>query len=153
MASEEKYREEELEIELFLSGRFVYASDNDEMLVPVHRLKELLRLYALRARDKQRACPLCGLRVTDTSAPCLHKLAAPPAGESALLRAAKGRWHKKHPNSETTGWDERDYKLWSDLGQLKSYGRLNKIDHMVSLREVEELIRSHAEERFNAKTH
>lgn len=49
------------------------------------------------------------------------------------------------------GWDERDYKLWSALGVLPSYGRVNRTDHLVSLAEVEALLEKHAEERFNAK--
>ena len=47
------------------------------------------------------------------------------------------------------GWDERDYKLWSALRVLHSYGRKSRTDHIVSLAEVEELLRKHAEERFN----
>jgi hypothetical protein len=46
------------------------------------------------------------------------------------------------------GWDERDYKLWSALGGLPSYGRKDKTDHLISLAEVEALLRNHAEERF-----
>lgn len=54
-------------------------------------------------------------------------------------------------NLKTNGWDERDYKLWSDLGQLPSYGRIDKTDHLVSLNQVEELLRKHAEKRYAAK--
>lgn len=46
------------------------------------------------------------------------------------------------------GWDERDYKLWSAIGCLQSYGRLNRTDHLVSLHEVEEVIKQHAEDRY-----
>lgn len=54
----------------------------------------------------------------------------------------------KKINIRTNGWDERDYKLWSAIGVLPSYGRVNGTDHLVSLHQVEELIRKHAEERF-----
>lgn len=53
--------------------------------------------------------------------------------------------------TRTLGWDERDYKLWSDLGVLHSYGRINRTDHLVSLHQVEELLRKHAEERYEAQ--
>lgn len=49
------------------------------------------------------------------------------------------------------GWDARDYKLWSDFGVLQSYGRINRTDHLVSLNEVEALLRKHAEQRFSEK--
>jgi hypothetical protein len=48
----------------------------------------------------------------------------------------------------TNGWDERDYKLWSALGTLQSYGRKDRTDHLVSLAEVEQLLRKQAEERY-----
>jgi hypothetical protein len=51
-------------------------------------------------------------------------------------------------NMRTNGWDERDYKLWSAIGELPSFGRINRTDHLVSLNQVEELLRKHAEERF-----
>ena len=50
--------------------------------------------------------------------------------------------------TRTNGWDERDYKLWSAIGVLPSYGRINATDHLISLYQVEELLRKHAEERF-----
>jgi len=46
------------------------------------------------------------------------------------------------------GWDERDYKFGSAIGQLPSYGRIDQTDHLVSLKQVEELLRKHAEERY-----
>lgn len=52
---------------------------------------------------------------------------------------------------EINGWDARDYKLWSDFGVLQSYGRINRTDHLVSLNEVEALLRKHAEQRFSEK--
>ena len=52
------------------------------------------------------------------------------------------------PNLRTNGWDERDYKLWSALGVLPSYGRMNGVDHLISLHQVEAVIRKHAEDRY-----
>jgi len=52
---------------------------------------------------------------------------------------------------QTNGWDERDYRLWSALGVLHSYGRKDRTDHLISLEEVEALLRKHAEERFAAQ--
>jgi hypothetical protein len=54
-------------------------------------------------------------------------------------------------NVRTNGWDERDYKLWSALGALPSYGRKDRTDHLLSLAEIEALLRKHAEERFAAQ--
>lgn len=45
------------------------------------------------------------------------------------------------------GWDERDYKLWSAIGQLQSYGRKDRTDHLISLAEVEALLLKLAKER------
>ena len=50
--------------------------------------------------------------------------------------------------TRTNGWDARDYKLWSALGVLPSYGRIDQTDHLVSLKQVEDLLRKHAEERY-----
>ena len=55
----------------------------------------------------------------------------------------------KTPATSINGWDERDYKLWSALGVLPSYGRKDRTDHLVSLAEVEALLRKQAHERFD----
>jgi hypothetical protein len=52
-------------------------------------------------------------------------------------------------NNRTNGWDERDYRLWSALGELPSYGRIDQTDHLVSLKQVEDLLRKHAEIRYD----
>lgn len=48
------------------------------------------------------------------------------------------------------GWDERDYKLWSSIQQLPSYGLIaNNADNpMVSRQAVIKLLEKAAEERF-----
>lgn len=43
-------------------------------------------------------------------------------------------------------WDERDYKLWSELQQLPSYGLIGN-SHYVSCSEVEKLLVRLAKER------
>lgn len=43
-------------------------------------------------------------------------------------------------------WDERDYKLWSELQQLPSYGLIGN-SHYVSCAEVEKLLVRLAKER------
>lgn len=50
------------------------------------------------------------------------------------------------------GWDERDYRLWSELQQLPSYGLNGKgSDCLISRQEVVELMASLAEKRFSQK--
>ena len=51
------------------------------------------------------------------------------------------------------GWDERDYKLWSDIRQLPSYGLIagNADDPMLSRIQVLKLLETHAEERFDVE--
>jgi len=50
--------------------------------------------------------------------------------------------------ARVNGWDERDYKLWSDLQALPSYGLIMPSDHMISFREVVALMEKHAIARF-----
>ena len=71
----------------------------------------------------------------------------PPSAKGAVMPEEKSK--RKGLNARTRGWDERDYKLWSALGILPSYGRVNRTDHLVSLAEVEALVRKHAEERYD----
>ena len=49
------------------------------------------------------------------------------------------------------GWDERDYKLSSDIRSLPSYGLLQGDDHMVSMQAVLKLLIEHAERRGGGK--
>ena len=54
--------------------------------------------------------------------------------------------------SKTRGWDERDYKLWSDIRGLPSYGLIGSGgDRMISFRAVEALMEAHAERRADAE--
>jgi hypothetical protein len=46
--------------------------------------------------------------------------------------------------SRVKGWDERDYKLWSDLQSLPSYALIAPNDHAISLRQVVALMEKHA---------
>ena len=52
-------------------------------------------------------------------------------------------------NNRTLGWDERDYKLWSEIRSLPSYGLISGLDPMISLDAVCKVLEKHAEERFN----
>jgi hypothetical protein len=62
--------------------------------------------------------------------------------------------------SATKGWDERDYKLWSDIQALPSYGLIapadeafgHRNDRMISLKQVVELLEKHAQRRFDGPT-
>jgi hypothetical protein len=47
------------------------------------------------------------------------------------------------------GWDERDYKLWSELQQLPSFCLIAPNDHGVSLKQVVEVMEAHAIDRRN----
>ncbi len=47
------------------------------------------------------------------------------------------------------GWDERDYKLWSKVRCLPSYGLIAPNDRMISQKAVEELLRVQAKERYD----
>lgn len=50
--------------------------------------------------------------------------------------------------TKVNGWDERDYKLWSEIQQLPSYGLLpGKNNRMISFAEVVKLMESQAESR------
>ena len=51
--------------------------------------------------------------------------------------------HKPKP----LAWDERDYKLWSDIQQLPSFGRLANDDRMISLKDVGDVLEAHATKR------
>lgn len=53
---------------------------------------------------------------------------------------------------QPNGWDARDYKLWSALRQLPSYGLIAKDrdNPMLSRKQVEALLEKHAEDRFAA---
>lgn len=52
-------------------------------------------------------------------------------------------------NNRTNGWDERDYRLWSDIRTLPSYGRIAPDDTMISMKQVCALLEQHAEARFD----
>jgi hypothetical protein len=54
--------------------------------------------------------------------------------------------------SRINGWDERDYKLWSEIRSLPSYGLVagNSDNPMLARKEVLMLLELAAEERFNA---
>lgn len=69
--------------------------------------------------------------------------------KGAISRGRDKEIAMKATGKRTNGWDERDYKLWSDLGQLPSYGRINRTDHLVSFQQVEDLLRKHAEKRYD----
>jgi hypothetical protein len=51
--------------------------------------------------------------------------------------------------NRTNGWDERDYKLWSDVKTLPSYGLIAFEDKMISMKQVLALLEKHADARFN----
>ena len=48
------------------------------------------------------------------------------------------------------GWDERDYKLSSEIRSLPSYGLIAVGDKMISEKQVLALLVKHAQERFDA---
>lgn len=65
------------------------------------------------------------------------------------LTEAKRNFRKEHPNLRVNGWDERDYRLWSMLQYLPSYGIIaGTSGRLVSLRDVVAAIEKAAEERF-----
>jgi hypothetical protein len=64
------------------------------------------------------------------------------------LLSARAAFRRAHPNLRTDGWDTRDYELWSAVNQLPSYGLIAPDDVMVSRKQVIELIKKAAEERF-----
>jgi hypothetical protein len=49
------------------------------------------------------------------------------------------------------GWDERDYRLWSELQQLPSWGLIAPNDHCISLKQVVALMEEQAKERAIAQ--
>ena len=49
--------------------------------------------------------------------------------------------------SRVYGWDERDYRLWSEIQQLPSYGLIAPNDHAISLAEVVKVMEKQAERR------
>ena len=51
------------------------------------------------------------------------------------------------------GWDERDYKLWSDLQSLPSYGLIgdDSDNPLLSRKQVVALLEKHANARFEAE--
>jgi hypothetical protein len=50
----------------------------------------------------------------------------------------------------TNGWDERDYKFWSQLQSLPSYGLVTgKGNKLIALSEVEKLLKEAAEKRWS----
>lgn len=55
--------------------------------------------------------------------------------------------------SKINGWDERDYKLWSKLQSLPSYGLVggDSKNPMLSRRDVIDLLEREAESRFEAQ--
>ena len=49
----------------------------------------------------------------------------------------------------TNGWDERDYKFWSQLQSLPSYGLVaGKGNKLIALNEVEKLLKENGLEQF-----
>jgi hypothetical protein len=67
-------------------------------------------------------------------------------------KESRAEFFRKHPNLRTAGWDERDYKLWSQVRQLPSFGILSGEDNrMVSSQAVLQLLEQAAEERFARK--
>lgn len=50
-------------------------------------------------------------------------------------------------NQKPYGWDGRDYRLWSAIRQLPSFGIKHPNDKLVSLNEVGAVIESHARQR------
>ena len=54
-------------------------------------------------------------------------------------------------NIRTNGWDERDYKLWSEIQSLPSYGLVvGRADNpMLARKDVVRLLEQAAEKRFN----
>jgi hypothetical protein len=52
---------------------------------------------------------------------------------------------------KANGWDERDYKLWSELMNLPSYGLVaNNADNpMLARKDVIQLLEKAAEKRFD----
>lgn len=49
------------------------------------------------------------------------------------------------------GWDERDYRLWSEIYVLPSFGLIASNDRMISLAQVRTLLEKHAEARFSLR--
>lgn len=47
------------------------------------------------------------------------------------------------------GWDERDYRLWSEIQQLPSYGLHCPNDHMISLNDVVRVMEEQASLRLS----
>lgn len=75
------------------------------------------------------------------------------SGPVTTLAQAKRAFRRENPNLRVHGWDERDYRLWSDIQGLRSYGLIAgyKPDHMISCNEVISLLERAAEKRFEAE--
>lgn len=52
---------------------------------------------------------------------------------------------------KVNGWDERDYKLWSELQSLPNYGLIVPRNPMVALSDVIKAMEEAAEKRFHDK--
>jgi hypothetical protein len=57
--------------------------------------------------------------------------------------------------SRINGWDERDYRLWSEIRSLPNYGLVagEKDNPMLARKDVEKLLEEAAKNRFNDAHH
>ncbi len=69
------------------------------------------------------------------------------------LARHRATFRRQNPNLLVCGWDERDYRLWSQLRQLPSYGLVaaDTDNPMIALNDAIALLERNAEQRFEAE--